>query len=308
MVAQAARIVVPPLAPGDRVALIAPAGPVPEPRLTAGYTRLASRYDVKWSRRIFERQGYLAGDDAARRDELERAILDDGIRAIVCARGGYGVMRYLAQLDPELLRAHPKPMVGFSDITALHAYAARAGVASIHGPVATQLGELPDADVAALFALLEGGVGEPLVGLASIGASTVAEGRLYGGNLELVTRLVGTPHAFELAGAVLLLEEIGERPYRIDRALTQLELAGVLGKVAAVVVGELVRCTEPDGSAPTAEEVVRERLSRLGVPVLTGLPVGHGDRNRALGLGVQVRVDARAGALTPLEPTLRPAG
>ena len=292
----------PRLRPGDAIALVAPSGPVPEARLRAGLAVLAARYDVRWSARIFERTGYLAGDDTARRTELSIALADDQIRAVVCARGGYGVMRYLDALDPELLRRHRKPLVGFSDITALHAYAQRAGVASIHGPVATQLAELSSDDAAALFALLEGELGAPLTELRSVGASAIAEGPLIGGNLELVTRLCGTPFAFDLDGAVLLLEEVGERPYRIDRSLTQLALSGALAKVRAVVLGELVRCEEPDGSGPSAEEVVIERLGALGVPVLLGLPVGHGTRNRALALGVTVRVDGVAGALVPLSP------
>jgi muramoyltetrapeptide carboxypeptidase len=298
-------VIVPPrLQKGDPIAIVAPAGPVPEERFAPGLALLQARYDVRWSPRVFARSGFLAGDDAARRAELEAALTDAQVRAVVCARGGYGVMRYLGDLDPMLLQRQPRALVGFSDITALHAWAARAGVASVHGPVVTQLGELPGDDVAALFDVLEGARPATQSGLASLAAPTVAEGPLYGGNLELVTRLLGTRFAFPLADAVLLLEEIGERPYRLDRALTQLALAGVLEQVAAVVLGDLVRCVEPDGSGPTAVEVVRERLGRLGVPVLAGLPVGHGPRNQALGLGVRVRVDGGAGILEPLEPAL----
>jgi muramoyltetrapeptide carboxypeptidase len=153
-----------------------------------------------------------------------------------------------------------------------------------------------------LLGLLEGEIGAPLAGLASIGGPSTAEGPLLGGNLELVTRLLGTPYAFELEGAVLLIEEIGERPYRLDRSLTQLRLAGALDRVAAIVVGDLVRCEEPDGTGPKAAEVIMERLGGLGVPVLTGLPVGHLALNHALGHGVHVRVDGALGVLTPLEP------
>ncbi len=298
-------LVLPPrVRPGDTVALVAPAGPVPAERLARGRAVLATRYRVADNPRLVERVGYLAGDDDARLAELEAALADDQVRAIFCARGGYGAMRLLPRLDPRRLAARPCPIVGFSDITALHAFALRAGVASVHGPVVTQLGELPAEDTAALFALLEGAVGGPLAGLASIGAPRVAEGPLVGGNLELVRSLIGTPWAFPLAGAVLLLEEVGEQPYRLDRALTQLELAGALADVAAVVVGDLHRCVAPDPGGPTAEAVVRERLARLAVPVLLGLPVGHAARNRALGHGVPVRVDGLAGTLTPLGPAV----
>ncbi len=285
---------------GDAIAVVAPAGPVVEARIARGLELLAERYDVHCSRRIYERSGYLAGDDSARAAELMLAFADDKIRAIVCARGGYGVMRILPRLDPALLSRRPKALIGFSDITALHAYAGRAGVASIHAPNCSQLGELPQEDLAAFFSLLEGESGAPIEGLSSVGTSGVVEGPLVGGNLELVCSLVGTPWAFDLRGAVLLLEEVGERPYRIDRALTQLSLSGSLDGVAAVVVGDLVRCAEADGSGPSADEVIAERLVPLGVPVLTGLPVGHGTRNRALGMHVQVRVDGGARRLTPL--------
>lgn len=299
------QLVPPRLHPGDAVALIAPSGPVPESRLRAGLALLSARYDLRWSRRIYDRSGYLAGDDEARAEALTLALADDEIRAIVCARGGYGLMRILGRLDPSLLLRRPKPIVGFSDITVLHALAQGAGLVSIHGPVATQLGELPIEDTEALFALLEGECGVRMEGLGSVGTTQVVEGPLIGGNLELVSRLVGTPYAFDLRSAVLLLEEVGERPYRIDRQLTQLELSGALGGVVAVVVGELVRCSEPDGSGPDAAAVVKERLGRLGVPVLTGLPVGHGARNRAVALGVRVRVDGGEGRIDFLEPATR---
>lgn len=291
-------LVAPPkLRVGDRVAAIAPAGPVPEDRWQAGLAILRRRYDVDWSPRLLTRTGYLAGDDSARRSELETALRDDSIRALFCARGGYGVMRLLDTLDPGLLAAHPKPIVGFSDITALHAWALGAGVLSVHGPVVTQLADLADEDHQALFALLEGEPTPSWSGLRSLGAPRCVTGPLVGGNLELVSRLCGSRFAFGLRGAVLLLEEVGERPYRMDRALTQLMLSGALSQLAAVVLGDWVRCEEPDGSGPSAEEVVCERLAPLDIPILAGLPVGHGARNRALGHGIEVRVDAQRGEL-----------
>ncbi|MEO6950246.1 MAG: LD-carboxypeptidase [Polyangia bacterium] len=281
------------LRPGDPIVVVAPSGPVPEARYRAGLERLAARYDVRSTPRIFERTGYLAGGDDARLAELDAAFASDA-KAIVCARGGYGLMRLLARLAP----VTDKLVVGFSDVTALHAVMARAGVRSVHGPVVTQLGELPDDDVSSLWALLEGSLGAPIVGLDSAGTSATVEGCLVGGNIELVSSLVGTPWAYALRGNVLLLEEIGERPYRIDRQLTQLLLTGALDGVVAIVVGDLVDCNAPEG--PTALEVVTERLRGLGVPILTGLPVGHGSRNRALAHGARVRVEP--GRLTFLEP------
>jgi muramoyltetrapeptide carboxypeptidase len=290
----------PRMRPGDPLAIIAPSGPVPEDRFAKGRARLEARYDLRYSQRIFEKNGYLAGDDDARLRELELALEDDAIRGIICARGGYGAMRLLTKLSGESFRRHPKPIVGFSDITALHAFAYRAGVASIHGPVVTQLGMLPTVDEAALYALLEGEPSAPFSNLRSVAARTVSEGPLIGGNLEIVTRLLATPFAFALDGAILLLEEISERPYRLDRQLTQLALSGAWQRVAGVVVGGLVRCEEE--GMPSATDVVIERLAQLSVPVLLGLPVGHEAPNRAVGHGVRVRIDGTKGELTPLEP------
>jgi muramoyltetrapeptide carboxypeptidase len=264
---------------------------------------LAGRYQLVHDERLFARTGFLAGSDDERRAELQRALDDPDIKAVFCARGGYGLMRILPSLDPTAFARAPKPIVGFSDVTALHAWAAHAGAATVHGPVVTQLGELPPEDAQSLFALLESAEPPPPAeGLRKLAGAGQVEGVLMGGNLELVSRLAGTPWQVDLNGAILLLEEVGERPYRIDRALTQLELAGALHGLRGVVLGDLLKCQEPpDHPSPTAEQVVTERLGRLGVPVLGGLPVGHGARNRAVPLGIPVALDAEAGRLAFLD-------
>jgi muramoyltetrapeptide carboxypeptidase len=263
---------------------------VPRERFEAGARILAARYQLVHDERVFAQRGFLAGSDEERQAELARALSDPSVKAVFCARGGYGLMRILPSLDTAAFA--PRPIVGFSDITALHAWAARAGVASIHGPVVTQLGDLPEEDAQALVALLESPLPPPpLEGLRELLPGS-AEGVLRGGNLELLSRLAGTPWQLDLNGAVLLLEEVGERPYRIDRSLTQLELAGGLKGLRGVVLGALEKCQEP--TPPSAEEVVVERLGRLGVPILADAPVGHGGRNRALPLGVRVRIEAGA--------------
>ena len=291
----------PRLRPGSRVAIVAPAGPVPREPFAAGAAILGARYALVHDDRIFARSGFLAGSDDERAGELLRALADPTIEAIVGARGGYGLMRIVDRLDGAVLARAPKAIVGFSDVTVLHAWATRAGVVSIHGPVVTQLSKLPAEDASALFALLESPAPPPSVtGLRALHPGR-AEGRLVGGNLEVLTRLCGTPWAVGLEGAVLLLEEVGERPYRIDRQLTHLALAGAFAGLAGVVVGELSGCVEKDGSGPDAEAVIAERLARLGVPVVAGAPVGHGARNRALPLGARVQLDAGAGSLLLLD-------
>jgi len=284
---------------------VAPAGPVPRDAFAAGAAILAGRYSLVHDERIFTRAGYLAGDDDARAAELAAALADPEVEAIFCARGGYGLMRILDRLDAAALARAPKLIVGFSDVTALHAWAARAGVASLHGPVVTQLGRVPAEDAAALFALCESPAPPaPLGGLRALHGGR-GEGPLVGGNLEMISRLVGTPYALPLDGAVLFLEDVGERPYRIDRQLTQLRLAGALDRLAGVVLGDFVGCVEKDGTGPDAEAVLAERLGARGIPVLAGAPIGHGERNRALPHGARARVDAAAGTLEFLEGAVR---
>lgn len=292
----------PRLRPGDTIAVPAPAGPVLPDAARAGMMLLASRYNVVHDEKIFERTGFLAGSDERRADELNRYLRDPDVRAIIPARGGYGVMRILDQLDGDALRRDPKPIVGFSDLTALSFWCLReAQVRPIHGPMVNQLGRLPAVDAEWLIRLLEdpsafGEWPEDLTRVGMRGGGTV-EGRLVGGNLELLTRLLGTPYAPDLGASVLIMEDVGERPYRVDRALTHLKLSGALDGCRAVALGEFLRCVEEDGHPPTVEEVLDERLTSFELPGVAGVPIGHGDRNRAFSLGSRCAVDLGAGRL-----------
>lgn len=236
--------------------------------------------------------GYLAGDDQRRIDELNGLLRDPDVRAILCARGGYGVMRILPHLDASALRADPKPIVGFSDITALLMWSSsQAGVRGVHGPVVAQLGELLSEDHARLFDVLEHPEAPLELATTSIGAAGPVRGPLLGGNLSLLSHLVGTPYLPDLSGAVLLIEDIGERPYAIDRYLTHLGLAGVLSGLGGVLVGDLVRCDESRGGfGPDALAVIDERLSQYQLSGRAGAPIGHGSRNRAFTLGTMVEL------------------
>jgi muramoyltetrapeptide carboxypeptidase len=296
------------LEPGSRVAVVAPAG-APQPEAYAqGLALLEQRYAVIRRYTLSPEAGeraqhlpYLAADDAARAAALNDALADPEVEAVICARGGYGCSRILEALDGEALGRRRIPLVGFSDITALHAWAAGLGLPSIHGPVVTQLPRLPDGDRAALFELLEGGA-PTLSGLEPLSGGR-ASGLLVGGNLSLLCHLLGTPWAPELQGRILLLEEIGESPYRLDRLLTQLSLAGVFQRVAAVVLGQLQGCDAEQGVPPTrrfvsAREVLQDRLGAPGIPVVLDAPVGHGQRNVALPLGAVATLDADAGRLS----------
>ena len=294
----------PRLRAGDLVRLVAPSGPVPRDAFESGLAVLKQRYEVRFDEALFTREGFLAGSDERRLGELVVALGDPDARAVLMARGGYGLLRILPFIDPDVLRAAPRPLVGFSDGTALLAFAARAGVASIHGPVLTQLGGLAAADQQALFRLLE----EPAPGVVLANLDEVIPGRvqgpLLGGNLEVFSRLVGTPFLPDLAGAILFIEDSGERPYRVDRLITHLDLAGVFSAVSAVIVGDFGGCQEPEllrAGSPTADEVLLERLGRLPIPVVLGAAVGHGSRNFALPYGCVAELDTRHGTLVALE-------
>jgi muramoyltetrapeptide carboxypeptidase len=295
----------PRIAPGDKVAVVAPSGPVFADAFAEGAKLLASRYHLDCDpAALFAAQGFLAGSDEDRLARLQAALRDRETRAVFMARGGHGLLRIASQIEPALLRDHAKPVVGFSDGTVLLAACARAGLAAIHGPVVSQLGRLPAEDHEALFALLE----SPEPRLLCDGLEPLREGRatgpLLGGNLEVFSRLLGTRLLPDLDGAVLFFEEVGERPYRVDRLLCHLELAGVFARAAGVVFGDLVGCEEPADSrvaSPSAVEVVRERLGRLAIPVALSAPIGHANRNRALPYGVAVQLDASQGTLTALE-------
>ena len=291
---------------GATIALCAPALPVNPARLARGLDRLRQRFDVRLDAGMFAASGFLAGSDERRADELNRWLRDPDVRAIVMARGGYGLTRILDRLDADALRRDPKLIVGFSDGTGLLAWAERAGVRGIHGPVGQQLGELPDADQAWLFELMarRDPAGPLDWSLAPIGAPGhgVVEGRLAGGNLTMLAHLIGTPWQVELAGAIVLIEEVGERPYAVDRDLTQLGNAGAWTGVAAALVGDLTRCgATPDSEDGLALAAVDERLARWGVSALQGAPVGHGERNVALPFGASCALDFAARRLHLLE-------
>jgi muramoyltetrapeptide carboxypeptidase len=292
------------------VHVIAPSGPVDLDRTRRGLAHLRRRFGPpSVASNLEARTGYFAGDDGERLAAIDLALRDDRAGVIWAARGGYGAARLLGRLDAALLRARAKLFVGFSDVTALLCWGfVHARAPGIHGPVVAQLDELDESDRARLWDLLDGELPAPL--LADEHSTTLhggrVEGRLIGGNLEVLRALIGTPHMPSLQGAILAIEEVGERPYRIDRALTQLLDSGSLRGVVGVVVGDLHACNEPDNGGSrgwSAHEVFEDRLARLGVPVLLGLPFGHvPGRNAALGFAVRARLDADQGALEQLEP------
>ncbi|HEX6241874.1 MAG TPA: LD-carboxypeptidase [Polyangiales bacterium] len=286
----------PALSPGSLVHVVAPSSPFPRERFDKGLALLEARYRTKSSAALFARDGFLAGDDQARLAALEAALDDTDAGAVIAARGGYGATRLLPHLRVEDVRRADTWLVGFSDVTALHALWARAGQCSIHGPMLTSLWEAEPATQAAWFELLEGCRPRALTGLKPLRAGRCA-GRLLGGNLTVLAALSGTPYMPDLTDAVLLLEDVTERPYRIDRTLTMLLQSGALTGLRGVVLGQFSQCDPgPDGVSALA--VLEERLGTLRIPLVADAPIGHVPDNQPVLLGARVELDATAGTLS----------
>jgi muramoyltetrapeptide carboxypeptidase len=269
-----------PLRRGSRIALVAPASPFSREEFFAGLDELRRlELEPVFDESVFERQGFVAGPASVRAAALRAAMTDQAIDAVMAVRGGYGSVELLPLLDPgTLLSVCRTAFVGYSDVTAVHTFLnQRAGLVTIHGPmIDRRIAAGPAAyDPASLFACLsEHAVGElSPEGLEAINGGEAA-GPLFGGTITQLAASLGTPYAFDPPpGSILLLEDVGERPYRIHRLLTQLRLSGRLERAAAVIVGQLPQCE--DEGAVTAGAVVADVLSGFRGPVLTGFPSGH---------------------------------
>ncbi len=281
-----------PLVPGDWIAVVAPSSPFPVDAFWRGLAWLRDRYRIRMRHGVLARAGYLAGDDGARARDLAEAMIDPDVKAIVAARGGYGAMRLLDRLPWDAFARAPRWLVGFSDVTALHAVAASRGIASVHAPNVTGLGGGVRAWTRArwMAALERPAARQDWCNLHVIRAGTAA-GPLFGGNVALLEAMAAAGRLHVPAGAVLVLEDVGERPYRIDRMLTALRLGGHLARASAIVFGEFSQCDAgPDGI--DVEGVLAERTRDLGIPVVGGAPFGHGARNDAFVLGARARLSA----------------
>ncbi|SFF91862.1 muramoyltetrapeptide carboxypeptidase [Novosphingobium sp. CF614] len=310
----------PRLREGDVLGLVAPAGFVgdrfglDEIEATVRAMGLVPRP----APHLLEREGYLAGSDQTRARDVMAMFTDDGVRAIMAVRGGWGSARLLPYLDFQAIARRPKLFAGFSDNTALHlALAARTGVASIHGPNAAASwppaaweafrqiafeGDMPTYSVPAYDGPNLAGHG----GALRIFRGGKARGRLLGGNLSVLAALVGTPYLPDFTGAILFLEDTNEAEYRIDRMLTQLALGGVLGKVAGIVFGQCTGCEDPDRgfSGFTIYEVLDRQVADLGIPAFQGAMIGHVAAQVSVPVGIMAEIDADAGTIRMLEPAV----
>lgn len=280
----------PPLRPGDLIAIAAPAAAV-EPTVVEAGVRLLERagYRVRVGAAVLRQAGYLAGSDAERLEDLHALFADRAVRAILCARGGYGSGRLVPRFDVELARRHAKIVVGYSDITfLLTQLVQRAGLVTFHGPM---LADLPvnAAGSDALLRLLAGDRTLWSLRAREIIQPGTGEGVLVGGCLSILVAGLGTPYAIETKGRLLFLEDVNEKPYRVDRMLTQLRQAGKLEGVAGVLFGDMTGCGHA-GDAVTVRDVIREAFAAASYPVVFGLPTGHGGGTVTLPLGVRARL------------------
>ncbi len=285
--------------PGSRIALVAPASPFQRKDFDAGEQELARLgFQPAYDERVFEREEMVAGSAESRARQLTDAVRDPSIAAVLAVRGGYGSVETLPLLEAALWRQSRTACIGYSDITSLHTFlTCHAGLTSVHGPMIE--GRLavgpsaydPDSFLAACAASAMGELSPDGVEILSAGD---AAGPLFGGTMTQLVASLGTPHAFAPpAGCVLLLEEIGERPYRLRRMLVQLRLAGILSLARAIVIGQLPKCDEPDrpGSARAA---CANALAGFPGPILFGFPTGHTTTPLvSVPLGVECRVAAQ---------------
>ena len=315
----------PALQPGDTLGIIAPASAPPDPknvdRAIAVLEKLG--FKIKPAPHVHQRLGYLAGPDRERAGDLMRMFTDRKIHGVLCVRGGYGTARLLPLLDYRTIRANAKIFVGYSDITSLHcALLTKANLISFHGPMLNS--EFAHADLprftrqSFLRILTESGVsGSISTGYTrktvKILRSGVAHGQLIGGNLSLLCTTLGTPWQPPFRNRILFLEDLSEEPYRFDRMLTHLLNCGLLQQVAGIAIGLNADCEDPKAKIAkeyrqTLDDVLRERLLPLKIPVVTGLPFGHVPHNATLPVGAPATLDAERGDLLITGPVVRQAG
>ncbi|MBU0928334.1 MAG: LD-carboxypeptidase [Spirochaetes bacterium] len=304
---------------GDVIGMIGPSGSSKDPGMAdKGAAALeALGFEVVVGDSCRRKHGYLASPDELRASDLNAFFSDPRIDGIVCMKGGYGTPRILDMIDYAAVAAHPKVFAGYSDITGLHlAFRRYAGFPTFHAPMAASMvGGFDDFSAASWTAALTTpgplgllspppGVGGPVAPTTLVGGA--ARGPLVGGNLSLVAALTGTPYALEPDGAILFLEDVDEEPYRVDRMLTQLRLAGVFERCAGVVLGHWTRCEAKDPERSlTLERVFADVVASAGKPTIAGFSAGHSTPTLSFPLGVEAVLDADSGTLELTEAALR---
>ncbi|MGH8006465.1 MAG: S66 peptidase family protein [Candidatus Binatia bacterium] len=293
---------------GDLIGVVSPAAAVETETLRRGCTELERLgFTVRVGSHALDRHRFLAGTDEERARELIAMFCDPAVQAIFCSRAGYGSGRLLPLLDFRAFSRTPKIFLGYSDVTLLlNAFVQEAGLVCFHGPLVG--GEFAkgfsDRSLSHLLGLLTTGMGEEHLAFPTVVYQGVAEGRLIGGCLSVLVATLGTPFVLDTTNAILFIEDVGEKPYRIDRMLTQLKQAGKLDNLAGVVFGEMHGCRGDNDDPALLLEVIADIFSDYAYPVGFGVPAGHGGENLALPLGVRVRLDTQRQHLTFLEPAV----
>jgi muramoyltetrapeptide carboxypeptidase len=303
---------------GDTIGIIAPASAPPDPRTIDRSVAVLERlgFKTKLAPNVRKRWGFLAGSDRDRAGDLMKMFADRKVRAVMCVRGGYGTARLLPLLDYRAIRANAKIFIGCSDITSLHcAFLVESNLVSFHGPMLNSdfvKKDFPDFTLQSFLKTLmqpsppgsiRDGYKRKTVTILRHG---IVSGPLMGGNITLLCAALGTPYQPSFRNSILFFEDLDEVPYRFDRMLTQLLNAGLLQQVAGIAIGINANCHDPKAKhakeyRQTLEDVFRERLLRLKVPVVTGLPFGHILMNATLPIGVRVTLDAVSGDLVIAE-------
>lgn len=306
---------------GDTVGIVAPASPAEDPDDVDDFAGALAKlgFKPKLAPNVRKRLGFLAGDDQDRADDLKAMFGDPDVRGIFCLRGGYGSARLLRMLDYHFIRRHAKVFVGFSDITSLHtAFETHARMVSFHGPTLNTSITSARPSKFTLQSLLKtvmepsvpGGICDDNTRKAvTILKGGMATGPLIGGNLSVFIAVIGTPYQPRFKGSILFFEDVEEQPYRFDGRLTQLLNAGLLQQVAGVAVGTNKNCLDPEAAKSkeyhqTVEDVLKDRLLPLGVPVVSGLPFGHVRQNATIPMGLQATLDGENGDLMINEPAV----
>lgn len=311
------RLILPPrLREGAKVALIAPSSPPSDEKLATGIANLQRfGFQIVEGKSLRARHGHLAGTDAERLADLHWAFQSPDIEAVWCIRGGYGATRLLPDIDYRLIRRNPKPFIGYSDVTALHmAIHQETGLVTFHGPVAAS--EYPEDTTLRHFraVLMQGIVPHEIAAPSHDNetqtpeyqsftiSSGKATGMLTGGNLALLSSLAGTAYAPVFKNKIVFMEDVGEQPYRIDRMLTQLLQATDLMEASGIALGIFNECQpKPDSFSLSLSDTLRDRLGRLGIPVVYGLPLGHITHQATFPYGIKATLDADKKTLTLLE-------
>lgn len=281
----------PSLKAGQTIGVVAPAA-VADALAVESAVRLLRQagYRVRVGEAVFRRHGYLAGTDSERLADLVAMLTDPEVRAVLCARGGYGSGRLLPSLAESLDVDEAKIVVGYSDLTFLLTFLAQdRDLVVFHGPMLSDFETKPQA-MPDLLAMLRGDKSGWNLSAQTIVQPGTAEGPLTGGCLSAVVAALGTPYEIDTAGKILFLEDVNEKPFRVDRMLTQLRQAGKLDDVAAVVFGEMVGCSADPGESVKVDDVIRQQFASCDYPVVAGLPSGHGVGTATLPLGVRVRL------------------